>query len=56
MFSGYASQILDGLFLGSKESCGEDLLSSLQEKGITGIVNCTKKVKNVHQNLLNIVT
>ena len=52
VFSGYASQILDGLFLGSKESCGEDLLSSLQEKGITGIVNCTKKAKNVHQEFI----
>ena len=52
VFSGYASQILGGLFLGSKESCGEDLLSSLQEKGITGIVNCTKKVKNVHSEFI----
>ena len=50
--NGHASQILRGLFLGSKASCGKDLLPCLQEKAITGIVNCTKVVKNFHQDVL----
>ncbi len=50
VLGGYGNEIVKNVYLGSKEACGVDKLDELKKLNITGIVNCTKTIPNVHEN------